>query len=80
MPRQPRNFEVGGLYHIVKRATEGRKIFMKSQDSHRFILGLEFCNSKKPTDLWSLIVGSDPTEIAKRLEEQRNKKQCNDKP
>lgn len=74
MPRQPRQFEINGIYHIVQRGIEKRKIFLKPQDYHRFILGLECCNTSEPTDLWTLIVGSDPTMLGKRLTEQRNKK------
>lgn len=74
MPRQPRQFEINGIYHVVKRGIEKRKIFLKSQDYHRFILGLEFCNTHEPTDLWSLIVKSGPT-IGERLEEKRKKKE-----
>ncbi len=80
MPRRSREFEVGEIYHVIKRATEGRKIFPKPQDAHRFILGLEFCNTTEPTDLWLLLVGSDPTRhndgnrIAERLKRQREKK------
>ena len=74
MPRQPRQFEINGIYHVIKRGVEKREIFLKPQDYHRFILGLEFCNTVEPTDLWSLIVGSDPTKqriLAERLEEKR---------
>ena len=72
MPRQPRQFEIGGIYHIVNRGVEKRKIFLSDQDYNRFILGLEFFNDKDSTNLWPLlvnldsniinaIVGSDPT-------------------
>lgn len=74
MPRLPRQFEINGIYHVVKRATEGRKIFSKSQDSHRFILGLEFFNDPEPINLWGIIAGSDPAKLGERLKEQRNKK------
>src|SRR3989338_4171854 len=74
MPRKPRKFEVGRVYHIVKRGVEKRDIFLKSQDYSRFILGLEFCNSKNPTDLWSL-VGTVPTKLRERLEEQRQRRE-----
>ena len=74
MTRPLRQFEIGGIYHVVKRATEGRKIFRKPQDSHRFILGLEFYNNLEPANLWNLIVGSDPARLGERLEEQRSKK------
>lgn len=77
MPRQPRQFEIGGIYHVVKRATEGREIFLKPQDFHRFILGLEFFNDADPADLWNLIVGivgSDPAKLGQKLKKQRRKK------
>ena len=74
MPRPPRQFVIDGIYHVVKRATEGRKIFRKPQDSHRFILGLEFYNDPEPVNLWNLIAGSDPAMLGERLREQRNKK------
>ncbi len=75
MPRQPRQFEINGIYHVVKRGVEKRKIFLKPQDYHRFILGLEFCNTPESTDLWALIVGSDPPiKLVKRLEEKRKMK------
>lgn len=78
MPRQPRNFEEGGIYHIVNRGVEKRDIYIKPQDYSRFVLGLEFCNTSDPTNLWQL-VGSDPTlaSIGERLKEQRkiNQKQ-----
>lgn len=76
MPRPPRQFEINGIYHVVKRATEGRKIFSKSQDTHRFILGLEFFNDVKPINLWGIIAGSDPAKLRERLKEQRNKKRA----
>lgn len=74
MPRKPRQLEVEGVYHIVKRGVEKRDIFLKPQDYSRFILGLEFCNSKNPADLWSL-VGTVPTKLKERLEERRQEKE-----
>ncbi len=71
MPRQPRNFETGSIYHVVNRGVEKRDIFLTLQDYSRFILGLEFCNDSEPTDLWTLIVGSDPTKLRERLEQKR---------
>lgn len=74
MPRQPRQFEINGSYHVIKRGVEQRNIFLKPQDYHRFILGLEFCNTPTATNLWPL-VGSDPTRLGRRLAEERTKKQ-----
>ena len=57
MASKPRQFEIENIYHIIKRGVDGRKIFLKSQDYSRFILGLEFFNDKNPIDLWNLIRG-----------------------
>jgi putative transposase len=77
MPRQPRHYEVGSLYHVFNRGTDRRKIFFSNQDYHRFILGLEFFNSHEPVKLWNLLVGlagSDPAKLlGARLREERNK-------
>jgi len=73
MPRKPRQLEVEGIYHIVKRGVEKRDIFLKPQDYSRFILGLEFCNTTSPTDLWSL-VGTVPTKLKEQLQERRRTK------
>jgi len=67
MPRGPRKFEIGGVYHIMNRGVDKRNIFLKNQDYSRFILGLEFFNSDKPINIYDVvgkspaIVGSDPT-------------------
>ena len=74
MPRVPRELEIGEIYHVVKRATEGRKMFRKPQDFHRFILGLEFFNGPEPVSLWDLLVGSDPAKLGERLRAERGKK------
>ena len=74
MPRQPRQFEINGIYHVLHRGVEKRNIFLKPQDYSRFILGLEFCNTPRPANLWSLIVGSDPTKFKQRLSEERKQK------
>lgn len=80
MPRQTRQFEEGGIYHVLNRGVEKRKIFSKTQDYHRFILGLEFFNSSDTTDLWHLLArgGSDPPRarvqsVGERLASQRTK-------
>lgn len=81
MPRQLRNFEEGGIYHIVNRGVEKRDIFLKPQDYSRFTLGLEFCNTIEQVDLWNLIGkgGSDPPlpalekSASQKLKEQRKK-------
>ena len=78
MPNKPRQFEIGNIYHIIKRGVDGREIFLKDQDCSRFILGLEFFNNEKHIDLWSLVKG-DSLNIAEgpqrslreKLEKQR---------
>jgi hypothetical protein len=59
MSSKPRQFEVGNIYHIIKRGVDGRKIFLKNQDYSRFILGLEFFNSENPVNLWDLVRGDN---------------------
>ena len=63
MPRGLREFEVGGIYHIIQRGVEKRKIFLKDQDYSRFIFGLEFFNQVNPINLWDFLakVGTVPT-------------------
>jgi putative transposase len=80
MPRQPRNFEEGGIYHIVSRGVEKRDIYLKPQDYSRFVLGLELCNTKEQIDIWNLINregkgGSDPPTLSvfQKLQNQREK-------
>lgn len=76
MPRQPREFELGGIYHIVNRGVEKRKIFLKNQDYSRFILGLEFFNREDPFNLWNLIsakAGTDLATLEGRIAIQRKK-------
>ena len=78
MPRQPRQFEVGGIYHILNRGVEKRKIFEKNQDYSRFILGLEFFNSTGYNDLWELLargVSDTPQQtLRERIDSERAKK------
>jgi len=79
MPRKPRQFEIGNVYHIINRGVDGRKIFLKDQDYSRFILSLEFFNTSDSADIWSLITrdggGFNPPpaegRIRERLENQR---------
>ena len=75
MPTHPREFETNGVYHVIKRGVEKRKIFLKPQDYSRFILGIELCNTDQATDLWTLLAGSSPAKIAERLQEKRASKQ-----
>lgn len=74
MPRQPRKIEVGRVYHIINRGVEKRKIYLKDQDYSRFVLGLEFFNTRESIDLWNLVAakgGSDPP--LDRIIQQRQK-------
>ena len=77
MPRHPRQFEIGGVYHIVNRGVEKRKIFLKNQDYSRFILGLEFFNRKNANNLWELITKAGPGPAFERIEREREKKSEN---
>ena len=56
MPNKPRQFEIGNIYHIIKRGVDGRKIFLSNQDYSRFILSLEFFNNENSVNLWDLVV------------------------
>lgn len=75
MPRQPRQFEVGGIYHVFNRGVEKRKIFLKNQDYSRFILALEFFNRVDSyLDIWNLIAPKGgPGPLLARLENERIK-------
>ncbi len=77
MPRQPRQFEIKGVYHIVNRGVEKRDIFLKGQDYSRFILGLEFFNQDHGIDLWDFITREESRTIFERLEAERNKHHAN---
>ena len=61
MARKPRAFEIGGFYHVVKRAVDGQKIFRNPQDSSRFIFGLEFFSEKEQINLWNILGRSKGT-------------------
>lgn len=81
MARKPRNFEKGGIYHVVKRGVDGRKIFLEPQDYRRFILSLEFFNTDITTNLRQIfsLPGSDPgkfepAKITKRIEAERERR------
>jgi putative transposase len=76
MPRKPREFEIGGIYHIVNRGVEKRDIFLRPQDYSRFILALEFFNNREGINLWQLVARARtvPAQaIGERLREQRKK-------
>lgn len=46
MPRRPREFEVGGIYHILNRGYEKRKIYLDDNDHLRFIESLYYFNNR----------------------------------
>ena len=73
MPRQPRQFEVGDIFHIVNRGVEKRNIFMKPQDYSRFILGLEFNRQNVDNNLWELITKAGPGPALERIRHEREK-------
>jgi len=65
MPRKPREIRTGGIYHVIQRGVEKRKIFLKNQDYSRFILGLELFNDVASMDIWQRFFqlkqgGTDP--------------------
>ena len=77
MPRGLREFEIGGIYHIINRGVEKRRIFLKNQDYSRFILCLEFFNRSDPIDIWNILAkgGSVPPLrlLGEHLDEERKK-------
>src|SRR3989338_5227947 len=44
--------ETGEIYHVINRGVDKRKIFMKTQDHLRFILGLYFFNDANTQNIW----------------------------
>lgn len=74
MPRKPRKIEVGGIYHIIKRGVEKRKIFLKPQDYSRFILALEFFNTKEHVDLWEIVARGGTVPPQMRISKRRQSK------
>jgi len=63
MPSRKFPIEVGGIYHIVNRGVEKRKIYMNNQNYSRFTIGLEFCNHEERTNLWPLLYQATPHDI-----------------
>lgn len=55
MPRQPRQLQIGTIYHIVNRGVEKRDIFLKNQDYSRFVLGLYLFNDENVVNVWESI-------------------------
>ena len=72
MPNKPREFEIGGIYHIIKRGVDGRKIFLNNQDRSRFILGLEFFNNEDSSHLWNLVRGDNTERTQSSLSAELN--------
>lgn len=54
MPREPRKFEVGGIYHILNRGYEKRQIFLDDKDYLRFIETLYYFNSQNTLKIGNL--------------------------
>ncbi len=74
MARKPRQFEINGIYHIINRGVEKRKIFLKNQDYSRFILALELFNNHASSNLWRIVENFTPTLFEKRLAMKREEK------
>ena len=53
MPRRPRIEIGGGLYHVITRGDNRRKVFRSHNDYRRFITILELQKSKLPFHLYS---------------------------
>ncbi len=72
MPKQQRQLEVGGIYHIVNRGVAKSDIFLKPQDYSRFILALELFNDTKSRKLWNLFFDEKYEDIAQPLRSESN--------
>ncbi|MDD4990246.1 MAG: transposase [Candidatus Pacebacteria bacterium] len=60
MPREPRDFQNGEIYHIIQRGIEDKPIFLDENDYFRGIFSLYEFNH------------ADPVEIRKRREERKH--------
>ena len=60
MPKRKVQLVNGEFYHIVKRGTEEREIFLDEEDYFRFVNGLLVFNDKLPTP-WESRVFLAPT-------------------
>ena len=77
MPRKARQLQVGDIVHVMNRGIEKRTIFLKNQDYSRFVLALEFFNTKEEVNMWNLIARAGSVPARARLDKQRKKnKQC----
>jgi len=75
MPREPRDFSIGEIYHVINRGVDRREIFSKAQDYSRFILGLELFNSDKPVNIWQQLgFGTAGSDLAVQLHDIRRRK------
>ncbi len=54
MKKIKEEFEVGGIYLIRKVGAASENVFKDKKDYSRFLLGLEFYNSKDAINLWRL--------------------------
>ena len=60
MAYPPRQFQIGGVYHLINRGVDKRRIFLKNQDYSRFILGLYFFNDKNlEQNIWYYLQHED---------------------
>ncbi len=50
MPRQPRQFEVGGVYHVMNRGYDKRKVYLDDADYLRFAKSLYYFNDENIVD------------------------------
>lgn len=67
MPRQPRQFEVGGIYHVLNRGYEKRQIFFDDRDYERFVKSLFFFNDTKTVEIRTAQIGGltpDPSRVS----------------
>lgn len=54
MPRQPRNFEVNGIYHIYNRGYDKRDTFLDGKDYSRFLESLYWFNNNNLVNIRDL--------------------------
>ena len=77
MPREPRQFSIGAIYHVINRGVNRAAIFSSAQDYSRFILGLELFNSNEHINIWqALFRGGAGTDLAQLLKDSRLKKRA----
>lgn len=78
MSSKPRNFKLGGIYHIIKRGINHEKVLKDKQDYSRLSLDLEFCNSYKDVNLWNVLAKENRSglkgSLSERIQEARKSK------